>query len=293
MKRIYLIGLLAALVLVAACGKQNKQETENHGPHGEQSQVTSPSASSAGEHGEAHGEEQASETKKLETNAVWKWSEETPKSGENTLITVQIQDTDGKAIEEFDINHEKKLHLIAVSKDLSYFDHIHPEYKGNGQFEITTSFPSGGDYKLFADYIPTGGSATTKSEWIKVEGLAAEQVPIKPSDEHSVIVDGVEITLENNHPEAGKEIELNFKLSDAKSQDPITDLEPYLGAVGHVVILSEDTEQYLHVHPMEEKAKGPDAKFMTTFPNTGVYKIWGQFQRNGKTFISPFVVEVK
>ncbi|MGO4180563.1 hypothetical protein AB4Z17_05210 [Paenibacillus sp. TAF43_2] len=292
MKRIYLIGLLAVLVFVAACGKQNKQETDNHGAHGGHSQAASPAASSAGEHG-AHGGEHAGETKKLETNPVWKWSEETPKSGEKTVITVQIQDTDGKAIEAFDINHEKKLHLIAVSKDLSYFDHIHPEYKGNGQFEITTSFPFGGDYKLFADYIPTGGSATTKSEWIKVEGLAAEQVPIKPSDEHSVIVDGVEITLENNHPEAGKEMELNFKLSDAKSKDPITDLEPYLGAVGHVVILSEDTEQYLHVHPLEEKAKGPDAKFMTTFPSAGVYKIWGQFQRNGKTFISPFVVEVK
>ncbi|QJD82758.1 hypothetical protein [Cohnella herbarum] len=293
MKRIYLIGLLAALVLVAACGKQNKQDTDNHSAHGGNSQAASPAVSSAEEHGEAHGEEHAGETKKLETNAVWKWSEEKPRSGENTLITVQIQDTDGKAIEDFDINHEKKLHLIAVSKDLSYFDHIHPEYKGNGQFEITTAFPSGGDYKLFADYIPTGGSATTKSEWIKVEGRAAEQVPIEPSDEHSVIVDGVEISLVNNHPEAGKEMMLNFKLSDAKSKEPITDLEPYLGAVGHVVILSEDTEQYLHVHPMEEKAKGPDAKFMTTFPNTGVYKIWGQFQRNGKTFISPFVVEVK
>ncbi|MBH5316324.1 hypothetical protein I6N90_00695 [Paenibacillus sp. GSMTC-2017] len=272
MKRIYLIGLLVALILVAACGKQNKQETDNHS---------------------AHGEEHAGETKKLETNATWKWSEGTPKSGVNTLITVQIQDTEGKSIEEFDINHEKKLHLIAVSKDLSYFDHIHPEYKGNGQFEITTSFPSGGDYKLFADYIPTGGAATTKSEWIKVEGNDVEQVPIKASDEHSVIVDGVEIELENNHPEAGKAIELNFKLSDATSKDPITDLEPYLGAVGHVVILSEDSEQYLHVHPMEEKAKGPNAKFMTTFPNSGVYKIWGQFQRNGKTFISAFVVEVK
>lgn len=127
MKRIYLIGLLAVLVLVAACGKQNKQETDNHGAHGGNSQA----ASSAGEHG-AHGEEHAGETKKLETNAVWKWSEETPKSGENTVITVQIQDTDGKAIEAFDINHEKKLHLIAVSKDLSFLTTSIRSTKGMG-----------------------------------------------------------------------------------------------------------------------------------------------------------------
>lgn len=170
MKRIYLIGLLTVLVLVAACGKQSNQETDNHGTHGGNSQAVSPAASSTSEHGEAHGEEHAGETKKLETKADWKWSKETPKSGENTLITVHILDTDGKAIGEFDINHEKKLHLIAVSKDLSYFDHIHPEYKGNGQFEIMTSFPSGGDYKLFADYIPTGGSATTKSNGLRWKG---------------------------------------------------------------------------------------------------------------------------
>jgi hypothetical protein len=43
---------------------------------------------------------------------------------------------------------------------------------------------------------------------------------------------------------------------------------------------------------MEEKVTGPEAKFMTTFPKSGVYKIWGQFQHENKVFIVPFVVKV-
>ncbi|WP_239616576.1 hypothetical protein [Cohnella mopanensis] len=275
MKRISLLALMAVMLFIAACGKQDKQVSGGHGAHG----------------GE-HSEEQASEQMPI-TNVVWTLSSESPKSGENIGITIQIQSSGGQPVEQFDINHERKLHLIVVSRDLSYFDHLHPEYKGKGQFEVSTVLPAGGDYKLIADYIPTGGEATTNSKWIKVSGPSASPTPIKPSSEHSVIVDGIQATLDNDRPEAGKEFELNFKLADAKSGKPITDLEPYLGAVGHVVIISEDTERYLHVHPMDEKAVGPDAKFMTTFPSAGIYKIWGQFQRNGKTFIAPFVVDVK
>jgi Cu+-exporting ATPase len=279
MKRILLAGLMAAMLVLAACGKQDAQVAGGHGAHEE-------------EHSEGHSGEQAKE-ESPKTNAIWKWSSETPKSNEELTITTQIQTLDGKDVEQFDINHEKKLHLIIVSKDLSYFDHLHPEYKGKGAFEVKTTFPAGGEYKLIADYIPTGDTATTQSEWIKVSGSSAEAAPIRPSETHSVVVDGVEVTLENDHPHAGEEFELDFKLADSSNKQPITDLEPYLGAVGHVVILSEDTERYLHVHPMDEQASGPDAKFMTTFPQAGIYKIWGQFQRNGKTFVSSFVVEVE
>lgn len=43
---------------------------------------------------------------------------------------------------------------------------------------------------------------------------------------------------------------------------------------------------------MDEKATGPNAKFMTSFPKSGLYKIWGQFQQNGKVFTVPFTINV-
>lgn len=242
------------------------------------------------EAGHGHGGSDSENTNTIVTNAVW--STENTQAGEETTIRINIQDEAGKPVDKLDIEHEKLLHLIVVSKDLSYFNHIHPEYKGNGEFVITNKFPSGGEYKLIADYVPAGGSKTTQTEWIKIDGTSAQPVPLTPDKQHSKIVDGVEVTLENDHPEAGKDFELNFKLADAETKEPLTDLEQYLGAVGHVVILSEDTEDYLHVHPVEEKAKGPEAKFVTNFPSKGTYKIWGQFQRDGKVFTVPFVVQV-
>jgi Cu+-exporting ATPase len=232
----------------------------------------------------------SSNSNSIITKAVW--STENAQAGEDTTIRIHIQDENGKPVDKLDINHEKLLHLIVVSKDLSYFDHIHPEYKGNGEFEIVHVFPHGGEYKLIADYKPTGGNDTTETEWVHIEGTSADAVPLEPDHAHSKVVDGVEVTLVNDHPEAGKDFELTFRLTDAKTKEPITDLEPYLGAVGHVVILSENTEQYLHVHPIDEKAKGPEAQFATIFPNSGLYKIWAQFQRDGKILTVPFVIEV-
>lgn len=214
-----------------------------------------------------------------------------PQSKQDTTIRVELQ-KDGKPIEKFDTNHEQKQHLIIVSKDLSYFNHIHPAYKGSGLFEITTQFPAGGDYKLIADFVPTGGSAMSKMEWTHVEGEAAKAVPIQPEKELTKAVAGKQVTLNFDQLAANKELMLTYTIKDEKTKAPITNLQPYLGAVGHVVILTEDTEQYLHVHPTEEKASGPDAKFMTTFPKSGVYKIWGQFKHNDQVFTVPFVVKV-
>lgn len=220
------------------------------------------------------------------------WSAERARAMEDTKLRIRIRDEQGKPVERFDIEHEKLLHLIVVSKDLSFFNHIHPEYKGGGEFEIVTSFPSGGEYKLIADYVPSGGSKTTATEWLRIEGDARPAVPLQPDRQHAKIEGGVKVALQNDHPAVGEEFPLNFLLTDAETNEPVTDLQPYLGAVGHVVILSENTEQYLHVHPVDELAQGPEARFVTSFPSAGKYKIWAQFQRGGKLITVPFVVEL-
>lgn len=238
----------------------------------------------------SHGSDE-SNANELKTNAVWETNKAV--AGEETSIRIRIRDEQGQPIDKFDIEHEKRLHLIVVSKDMSYFNHIHPEYIGDGVFEITNRFPAGGEYKLIADYVPTGGSKTTAMEWVTIEGAIVNPIALTPDKSHAKVVDGIEVSLENDHPEAGEDFELTFRLTDTKTGQPITDLEPYLGAVGHVVVLSEDTEQYLHVHAMEEDAKGPEAQFMTSFPDPGLYKLWAQFQREGKVITVPFVVNVQ
>lgn len=268
------ISLLSAALLAACTPKQ--PAAEDHGAHG-------------GAHGD-HGS--AAAKPNIETKTNWKLSEAQPQPNKPTNISIQINDAKGTPIEKFDINHEKLLHLIVVSKDLSYFDHIHPDNKGKGTFEIGTTFPKNGEYKLIADFIPTGGQQKTETHWIQVGGDKGTPAPIQPDTSLTKAVDGKEVTLSFDKLQTGKEVQMNFSFKDAASKAPITNLQPYLGAVGHVVIISSDVEQYIHNHPLDEKATGPDAKFATSFPKSGVYKIWGQFQQNGKVFTVPFVVQV-
>jgi major membrane immunogen (membrane-anchored lipoprotein) len=275
MKKVAL-ALLLTTVLLTACGKSSMDHGAMMGPEHENHQMGNEAESQ-------HADE---------VKATFKLSTEMPQPNQDTTIKIDFQDKQGKAIEKYDISHEKQLHLIVVSKDLSYFNHIHPEYKGNGEFMVTTQLPVGGEYKLIADFIPSGMGDMTKTQWVTVQGDAPNSAAIEPDANLTKVVDGKEITLSMDHVMSGMDLNMVFTIKDAKTKEPIKSLQPYLGAVGHVVILSENTDTYLHVHPTEEKATGPEAKFMTSFPKSGVYKIWGQFQHKGKVFIVPFVVKV-
>jgi len=274
------IAIIVTAALLTACGKNAPASSGHEGMN--------MGAAAPGDHA-GHGAETA---KTEDVKAAFLLTPDKPQSKQDAKVGIQITDSSEKAVESFEVSHEKKMHLIVVSKDLSYFNHIHPDYRSKGLFDITTQFPAGGQYKLFADFVPSGKSSTTKSQWITVQGDPAKPEPIQPDANMTKTVDGKEITLAYEPLKAGKEATLTFTIKDAATKKPITNLQQYLGAVGHVVILSDDAEQYLHVHPMEEKATGPDAKFMTTFPKSGIYKIWGQFQHEGKVVTVPFVVKV-
>jgi hypothetical protein len=228
-----------------------------------------------------------------EVDVVWEIDEvQDQASSSSGLIRISVTNN-RKPIDSFEVNHEKLLHLIVVSKDLSYFNHIHPEYKGDGVFEIHNTFPTGGDYRMIADFKPTNGSSMSKAAWVTVEGEAAQPIAISVDNKLEKTVEGmnVELTLEPDL-EVGREHALKFTLTDGETQQPINDLEPYLGSIGHVVVLSEDGKQYLHVHAVEGQGSGPEAIFETEFPKSGTYKIWGQFQQKGKVITVPFVIKI-
>ncbi|WP_159887951.1 hypothetical protein [Paenibacillus puerhi] len=267
-KRIFCILLLT--LLVSACGSKPAWDTEQ-APAASQSQ------------------------RLAEENVMVSWSLSDAASLDANLrkrIRLEVKKADGNPVEGFRLNHEKLLHLIVISRDLSTFSHIHPEHKGNGVFEIENSFPAGGDYRVIADFIPENGDPMAKMEWIQVEGKQVETQQVVPDEELAQVIDGKRVALAMEGLTARNPVKLTFTLTDENTNQELADLEPYLGAIGHVVILSEDGERYVHVHAEEGQGTGPDAVFEATFPRSGVYKIWGQFQRNKQVFTAGFVVKV-
>lgn len=288
-----IIPAILMLGLLTACGQAKETASTAHVGHGATAAPASASAQPDGHAGHSGHEAAPQAPAAAAVQAAFTFAAGAPKAGAPAELTVQITDQAGKPVQDFQVNHEKLLHLIAVSHDLTSFQHLHPEYRGGGQFTVPVTFPAGGEYKLFADFIPSGGSSTTLSQQVKVEGAETGHSSVTADSKLVKEVSGKEITLAASSLKMNQETTLTFTIRDAKTKQGITNLQPYLGAVGHVVIISADSEQYLHVHPLDEAAKGPEAKFATTFPKAGTYRIWGQFQHNGEVITVPFTVDVK
>jgi hypothetical protein len=271
LKGIFLVPLLFIILLLSACGSvkvpmhTNQKQMMNMKP--------------------VSGDETLSE-----------WSlPDSITANQPVTISILIKDKDNKPVKEFETVSTKKMHLVVVSKNLSYFAHIHPTFKGNGRFEITTKFPTGGDYKLIAEMTPVGASDySIEDHWITVQGTPPASVQIEPDTKLSKVIDGTKVTLSfDEKVKAKTNIDMNFTLYNAASNKPIKNLKPYLGTVGHAVAIDKDVKQFMHIHPLYPKGKGPKVVFMTYFPSKGVYKVWAQFNVNGHILTVPFVINVE
>lgn len=209
----------------------------------------------------------------------------------NLSLTPKIVGKDKEQV-PLDIEHEKKIHFIMVSNDLSWFDHQHPEYKATGSYDLPYTFKNGGDFILFADYKPTGGNHTLEKINVNVKG---KSLPSKTYTQSQLTskVDGFEVTLsseEGTKFESGALQHLKGVITkDGKAVNPNT-LENYLGAKAHMVVIGVEDKNYLHVHPGVENG---NFDLHTTFEKPGMYRGWIQFQSEGKVHTADFVFKVE
>ncbi|MBD2568777.1 MULTISPECIES: hypothetical protein [Nostocaceae] len=292
MKRfINAIAITTTLVIVQACSSLPKAEEKAMSVSTHQHEELSINESHHGEHSTSstvHGEKKALTQVKLKVS-----SNITP--NKNISLLIDVQDLEGKAIAKFDNFQEKLMHLIIVSDDLQFFSHLHPTYKDNGQFQVEASFPKAGGYTFFSDYKPAGQSEQISVLKTQVPGItiAAPEIDIK----RSKTFNDTQVNLALSEPtvKAGQEVTLMFKLQDATNNQPLTDLQPYLGEKGHLVILRQSSSltaaDYIHAHALNNTPTG-QVHFMTSFPQAGKYKLWGQFNRNGKIITADFWINV-
>jgi hypothetical protein len=217
-------------------------------------------------------------------------------SGKNEL-SLRVLTPSGDPVQQFTEDMTKLMHLIIVSRDLSSFQHLHPDYKGDGRFEATADFPAGGEYLLIEEFMPDNRPVTVVKQWVNVAGEERAATALKPSQGTvQTSVDGLSATVsvmpDLESLKAGQMVMLEYHLADAKTGEPV-ELEPYLGTAGHCVILNEQADQYVHVHAVSEMSSGSNVMFHTAFPAAGKYRVWGQFQYEGKVVVIPFDVEVQ
>jgi len=217
-----------------------------------------------------------------------------PGAGQPVRLTFTPRRVDGSVVTDLDVVHTKKLHLIIVGGDLAFFDHVHPEPQPDGRLTLDYIFPKGGAYLLFADLTPRGDRNQVFRLPVTVMGAPATRQPLAVTPTQAKLFGDYRVTLRvsPSPPVAREETHLTFAVEE--NGVPVTDIEPFLGAGGHCVIVSEDTQSYLHSHPLAMGGSrfGPEITFHTTFPQAGRYKVWGQFQHCGKPLTADFVLEV-
>ena len=215
-----------------------------------------------------------------------------PKANEEVTLsmTPKLRDKPTEQV-PLDVEHTKKIHLIIVSEDLSWFNHIHPELNADGSYTVKERFPTAGKYTLFADYKPSGANHTVDNLNVTVVGIPPAAKTYGADKLVGAGGDGFSVSLT---PEDGKfltnmPMHINGVMMLNGKEVDVNTLEDYLGAKAHMVVVSLADKKYLHVHPSVEGGK---FDLHTTFDKTGVYRGWIQYQSKGKVYTSDFVFNV-
>ena len=213
-------------------------------------------------------------------------------AGDDVPFAFRILGPDGSAVTDYAVRHDEDLHLIAVRRDLAGYQHVHPELGADGVWLVPLDL-SPGSWRVFADFAATADDEDrTLGADVQVAGDYAPGPLPEPS--RTAEVDGYEVTLDGDLV-AGEESELT--LTVRRDGAPVTDLQPYLAAYGHLVALRTGDLAYLHVHPTGEPGDGvtpagPGVTFATTTPSPGSYRLFLDFRHGDVVRTAAFTVTV-
>ena len=205
--------------------------------------------------------------------------------GRTEALRFRIVDERGRTVRNFDVEHEKRMHLILARRDLTGFQHLHPTQGADGSWTTTVRLDDAGSYRLFADFSHEDTPQTLASD-LRVDG-EADLRPLPAPQLTAVSDGGYDVRLDPGSARPGRAADLRFTIS--RDGEPVQ-TEPYLGAGGHLVALREGDMAFLHVHPTEQS--GNAIGFGATFPTEGSYRLFLQFKHEGRVQTVAFTQDV-
>jgi hypothetical protein len=205
-------------------------------------------------------------------------------------LSFTVTTADGEPVTDFTEEHTKRLHLIVVRSDGSQFRHVHPEMDAHGRWSLPWAWDAAGTYRVYADFVPAGGEGLTLTRTVEVAG---DYRPVVTAGATTSSVDGFDVAL-HGELTAGTASPLTVEVT--RDGQPVTTLEPYLGAFGHLVALRAGDLAYLHVHPEGDapaagQTSGPTVTFVAETPTAGRYLLYLDFQVDGQVHTATFALD--
>jgi Cu+-exporting ATPase len=228
----------------------------------------------------------------------------TTRPGEPTRVVATVVDAaSGEPIGDITRSHEAWMHLIATREDLGTFAHVHPLPTGRpGQLAVEITFPTAGRYVVNTEFRRQGEMSDVHSRQVITVAGPEPQPVVLTEGPRTAVVNGIRVDLEGD-VEVGGRSDLDLTLSDAETGRPVDDLQPYLAAAGHVVVMRADGQTFAHEHAevddedgrpvfaLPGQTFGPELDVHAEFPTAGVYRLWAQFRlADGDVITVPFTV---
>ncbi|WP_160051610.1 hypothetical protein [Nocardiopsis sp. FR26] len=213
--------------------------------------------------------------------------------GTEAELSFRVLGADGDPVTAFAESHGERMHLILVGRDMTGYQHLHPEMDDGGTWSLPVELDGPGAYRVFADFVPEDlGRGLTLGTDLAVAGEYAPS-PL-PTPAPGTETGGYTVELDGELV-PGSTGELAFTVS--RDGEPVTDLEPHLDAYGHLVALREGDLAYLHVHPGERPGDGaaepgPRIVFQAEAPSPGDYRLFLDFRHEGRVRTAEFTVSV-
>lgn len=235
-------------------------------------------------------------------------------AGAQAILTVRIEDGNGRPLQGLAVHHERILHVVIIGEDLNVFAHIHPEDIGpvttamvkKATFSVRYVFPKAGQYLIGFDFAAADALYSKQVVLTVTGGPRMERQKVDLSRAKNFGQYRVTLSAPPEGIKVGKETVLAYRIE--KDGKPVTDLQPYLGAPMHLAVVSADLTQFMHthgvlpgephahddhMHAMPPERFGPEIDADVVFPAKGIYKIFGQVQHEGQVLLFDFMVEVR
>lgn len=187
-----------------------------------------------------------------------------------------------QTVRDFQVEHTKRMHLIVVRRDLTGFQHLHPTMADGGTWRGSIRLRKGGEYRMFADFKHAGKRRTLAAD-VPVDG-EVERVRLPAPAPYARSDGGLDVGLYHHGPGAGVPVHVQFEVAE-QGRSVTAELQPYLGALGHLVAIREDDLKYLHTHP-----DGSAPAFHVEYPTAGNYRVFLQFRHRGRVHTAAFTV---
>jgi len=207
-------------------------------------------------------------------------------------LAFAVTGSDGRPVTAFDVRNEMPMHVIVIRRDVAGYQHLHPTLGPDGRWRVPLVLPAAGVYRLYAEFVPTGGPALVLGTDLFAPG---EFVPIPFSPARVVQIDGYQVRLDGDLV-AGSPSQVFATVS--RDGEAVTDLQPFLGAFGHLVALRRSDLAYVHVHPdgaapAATDRSGPAIAFTAQVPTAGGYRLFLDFRHGLGVHTAEFTVDTR